>query len=85
LREPSDITLAEESLLQDVQWLIDQGDYHGREADKKRLEYINNFRLEVYGAVVTGPVRELEKLKAEKDFYHYELGPVEVWNWQTEE
>ena len=34
-----------------------------------------------YGAVVTGPVKELLKLKELETIQGVQLGEVELWNW----
>lgn len=71
-----------EALIRDVEWLIEQGEYPERANDQLRLDYLKRHGVEVYGAVVTGPVRELEKLRREADFHHFQLGRIEVWNWR---
>ncbi|WP_236707957.1 anti sigma factor C-terminal domain-containing protein [Brevibacillus choshinensis] len=46
-----------------------------------RLDYLKKNGVMVYGAVVTGPVRELEKLRQNPLFHDLKLGRLEVWNW----
>ncbi|QTM99750.1 hypothetical protein ERJ70_10825 [Sediminibacillus dalangtanensis] len=72
---------AEKQLIQDLEWLTEHGRYYGREIDQKRLEYLNEHGIQVIGAVVTGPVREMEKLEQEEQLYQLQLGGIEVWNW----
>lgn len=72
---------AVDQLYNDLNWLIKNGSYYSEEMDKKRLAYLQEHGIKVYGAVVTGPVQELEKLRNEKAFYQFELGRVELWNW----
>ncbi|MCQ6561969.1 anti sigma factor C-terminal domain-containing protein [Paenibacillus mendelii] len=73
---------SEHQFMKDIPWLIDQGDYNGRSLDKARMAYLNEQGLQVYGAIVTGPIRELEKLKQEKQLHLFELGRIEPWNWR---
>ncbi|HEU5138833.1 MAG TPA: anti sigma factor C-terminal domain-containing protein [Bacillales bacterium] len=75
------VTKAVDSFMQDLNWLIQNGDYAWEKIDKKRLAYLQKHGVKVYGAVVTGPVSELKKLKSEKALYEFELGRVELWNW----
>nr|WP_239540936.1 anti sigma factor C-terminal domain-containing protein [Pullulanibacillus pueri] len=72
---------AAKQLITDVQWLQKNGDYDEQKADAKRLDYLKQHGVKVYGAVVTGPVRELEKLQNNKNFYQFQLGRMENWNW----
>lgn len=48
---------------------------------KEQFEYIQQEGFVVYGAVVTGPVKELLKLKDEPFIRGPQLGEVELWNW----
>ncbi len=79
----SKVTLDEsvDGFYKDIEWLIENGNYNGRDIDQKRLDYIREKGVQVYGAVVTGPVREIEKLMEEDAFYQFRLGGIEVWNW----
>ena len=49
-----------------------------------RYTYLKENGFLVYGAVVTGPVKELLKLKEEQDFRNIQVGNFEYWNWVTE-
>lgn len=52
---------------------------------EEKYDYLNENGFIVYGAVVTGPVKELLKLQ-ELDFIQGEqLGDVELWNWNNEQ
>nr|WP_309098283.1 anti sigma factor C-terminal domain-containing protein [Fredinandcohnia onubensis] len=51
---------------------------------EERYEYLKENEFLVYGAVVTGPVKELLKLKEEQDFRNIQVGEFEYWNWTTE-
>ncbi|MGY6213306.1 anti-sigma factor [Cytobacillus firmus] len=48
---------------------------------KERHQYLKKNGFIVYGAVVTGPVKELLKLKKEKQIRAPYLGEKEYWNW----
>lgn len=48
---------------------------------EEKYEFINNEGFIVYGAVVTGPVKELLKLKDLPFIQGEQLGEVELWNW----
>ncbi|WP_031513015.1 anti-sigma factor [Desulfofalx alkaliphila] len=50
---------------------------------KKRLDYVQENGLRVYGAVVTGPTKELLKLKEVDEVKFSALGEVALWNWET--
>lgn len=68
-------------LITDVEWMIGNIKYNGVDDDKHRLAYLKKNGVQVYGATVTGPVRELEKLKERPEFREFRLGRIEVWNW----
>lgn len=70
-----------EQLIADVEWMTNNIKYNGVDDDKHRLAYLKKNGVQVYGATVTGPVRELEKLKEESEFWGFRLGRIEVWNW----
>ncbi|MHA6252380.1 anti sigma factor C-terminal domain-containing protein [Oceanobacillus sp. CAU 1775] len=70
-----------EKIEEDLEWLVDHGGYHDEDLDKKRLKYFRDNETRVIGAVVTGPIREIERLVEENDFHQHELGGIEVWNW----
>ncbi|MGG4104049.1 anti sigma factor C-terminal domain-containing protein [Paenibacillus lautus] len=50
--------------------------YNGVDDDKHRLAYLKKNGVQVYGATVTGPVKELEKLKEEQEFWEFRLGAL---------
>jgi hypothetical protein len=74
---------SEELFMQDLEWMIDNGSYYGKDLDGQRLAYLKKEGIKVYGAVVTGPVRELEKLRANEKLRSFQLGQVEFWNWRS--
>lgn len=71
----------EQQLITDAEWMTNNIKYDGVDEDKQRLAYLKKNGVRVYGATVTGPVRELEKLKEEQEFWEFRLGRIEVWNW----
>ncbi|WP_158702770.1 anti sigma factor C-terminal domain-containing protein [Paenibacillus faecalis] len=79
-----DLALAEEQMMKDLEWLTSEVNYFGVHEDKQRLSYLKHNGIQVHGATVTGPVRELEKLKEVPEFRRFGLGRVEVWNWNKQ-
>lgn len=69
------------SFEEDLAWLLKQDGYYNDELDKKRMDYLRENEILAIGAVVTGPIREIEKLIEENDFHHLNIGGIEVWNW----
>ncbi len=49
---------------------------------EERYNYLKENGFVVYGAVVTGPVKELLKLQDEEMIRGEQLGEVELWNWE---
>ncbi|MGO0060286.1 anti sigma factor C-terminal domain-containing protein [Brevibacillus fluminis] len=47
----------------------------------ERIDYLKQHGVKLYGAVITGPTKELLKLKQETRFSHPYVGQVEWWNW----
>lgn len=68
-------------MMSDLEWMTTHIKYNGVDIDKKRLAYLKKHGVQVYGATVTGPVRELEKLQEQPEFRDFRLGLIEVWNW----
>ncbi|WP_052759677.1 anti sigma factor C-terminal domain-containing protein [Paenibacillus sp. DMB20] len=75
-----DVKMAADQMIKDLEWLTSRVNYDGAGEDKQRLAYLNG--IQVFGAVVTGPVRELEKLKQVPGLRDFRLGRIEVWNWE---
>ncbi|WP_391203762.1 anti sigma factor C-terminal domain-containing protein [Psychrobacillus sp. L4] len=48
---------------------------------QERYDYLNEEGFQAYGAVVTGPVKELLKLKELKEVRSVQLGEITYWNW----
>lgn len=69
-------------MMSDLEWMTTHIKYNGVDVDKKRLAYLKEHGVQVYGASVTGPVRELEKLQEQPEFRDFRLGRIEVWNWE---
>lgn len=58
--------------------------YRGRKKElllKERLDYIEENGIRIYGVVVTGPSKELLKLKELEEVKFASLGEVTLWNW----
>lgn len=50
---------------------------------EEKYKYLKDEGFIVYGAVVTGPVKELLKLKDAPFVQGEQLGEVELWNWEN--
>ncbi|MCM3359653.1 anti-sigma factor [Psychrobacillus sp. MER TA 171] len=48
---------------------------------QERYDYLQKEGFQVYGAVVTGPVKELLKLKEIEGIHNAKLGEIKPWNW----
>ncbi len=51
---------------------------------EERYNYLMKEGFQVYGAVVTGPVKELLKLKENEQIQGANLGDMSYWNWTEE-
>lgn len=69
-------------MMSDLEWMISYIKYSWLDIDKQRFAYLKENGVQVYGASVTGPVRELEKLQEQPEFHDFRLGRIEVWNWE---
>lgn len=49
---------------------------------ERRLDYIYNNGVKIYGMVITGPSKEILKLKEEEWIRGVKLGEVRLWNWE---
>ncbi|WP_340007370.1 anti-sigma factor [Paenibacillus sp. FSL K6-0276] len=49
------------------------------------ISYLEKNGVKLYGAVVTGPVKELLKLKEEEWVSNMHVGEVRLWNWRDRE
>ncbi|WP_421382083.1 anti sigma factor C-terminal domain-containing protein [Bacillus salacetis] len=50
---------------------------------QERYDYLKKEGFTVYGAVVTGPVKELLKLKDIEGIHGVQVGGMEYWNWDA--
>lgn len=48
---------------------------------QERFDCLNEQGFQAYGAVVTGPVKELLKLEEVKEIHSEQLGEITYWNW----
>ena len=51
---------------------------------QERYDYLNENGFQAYGAVVTGPVKELLKLKELNEIHSVQLGEITYWNWNND-
>ncbi|MCG7379075.1 anti-sigma factor C-terminal domain-containing protein [Paenibacillus sp. ACRSA] len=70
-----------QAMMSDLGWMTHNVQYNGSDVDQQRLAYLKKNGVQVYGAVVTGPVRELEKITKLPEFHQFQLNRVEIWNW----
>lgn len=49
---------------------------------EEKYQFLKDEGFIVYGAVVTGPVKELLKLKDAPFVQGEQLGGIELWNWK---
>lgn len=88
--DPSTIAESKEAMLDNMNKLLSEksSDYIefflGINNLKARSEFLDDNGFMVYGAVVTGPVKELLKLREEEVVRGEQLGAVELWNWAEE-
>ncbi|MDR0268345.1 anti sigma factor C-terminal domain-containing protein [Paenibacillus sp.] len=52
---------------------------------KKSLEYVEKNGVKIYGTVVTGPTKEVLKLREDPTVSGICIGKVALWNWMSEE
>ena len=52
----------------------------GTEYLQERVDYLNDEGFQAYGAVVTGPVKELLKLQELEEIHGVQLGEIKHWN-----
>ncbi|SDJ65663.1 anti sigma factor C-terminal domain-containing protein [Sediminibacillus albus] len=76
------LAAAEKQFFEDLEWLIENGNYPDKKIDEQRLDYLNQHGIQVFGATVTGPVREIERLEEKELLHQFQLGGIEVWKWQ---
>ncbi|MEK3890276.1 anti-sigma factor [Bacillus sp. FSL K6-3431] len=48
---------------------------------QERYDYLNEKGFQAYGAIVTGPVKELLKLQELEGIHSVTLGKIKYWNW----
>lgn len=57
-------------------------EFLGLDRLEERYEFLKENGFTVYGAVVTGPVKELLKLREVKEIRGVSLGEMDYWNWE---
>ncbi len=50
----------------------------------KRIQYMEKHGYKHYGAVVTGPTKEVLMLQDEGKVSELEVDEIEFWNWESE-
>ncbi len=69
-------------LLQKYTEIADRIAFGGGLRIPERLEYLKNHGVKIYGIVVTGPSKEILKLREESWVAGIYLGEVRLWNWE---
>lgn len=74
-------------LLDNMEEMLDKGSSYYKEFLRmnfleERYKYLQENGFQVYGAVVTGPTKELLKLRSETGIHEVQLGDVALWNWE---
>ncbi len=85
----NDSALREEYFVESMKFLVENKKiaeriYQGNRKQlllEQRYQYIKDNGIQVYGVVVTGPVKELLKLQKLDAVHSPALGDVELWNW----
>lgn len=49
---------------------------------QERVDYLKDEGFQAYGAVITGPVKELLKLQEVEEIHSVQLGEIKHWNWE---
>ncbi len=88
LSDEEQITISEQLMLKNMEELLDKSESYyelflGLRHLEERYQYLKDEGFIVYGAVVTGPVKELLKLQDLSFIQGEQLGEVELWNWKT--
>jgi hypothetical protein len=86
---PDDAARSEEYFLESMRFLVANAPlaeriYRGDPQDlhlAERHQYLQENGVRVYGAVVTGPTKELLKLRELEAVHSPALGEVRLWNW----
>lgn len=84
-----DSTVREKIVQETLQYLIDNHHYLKKlnrnsfvHVDAKGAKkYIDAHGVQLYGAILTGPTKELLKLQNEEQVLYADLGEVDFWNW----
>jgi hypothetical protein len=84
-----DSSIREEYFMDSMKFLVENADvakkiYRGNPRElclTERYEYLEEHGIQVYGVVVTGPVKELLKLKELETVHSPALGEIKLWNW----
>lgn len=86
--EPDYLELSKKQMLKQMDNLIEnesqsyRENFLGLDHLEERYNYLMKNGFQVYGAVVTGPVKELLKLKDVEEIQGADLGKMTYWNWE---
>ena len=77
---------SQDAMLQNMQMMLKKNKrlaekLLGTEYLQKRYDYLNDHGFQAYGAVITGPVKELLKLRELEGIHSVLLGEMTYWNW----
>jgi len=83
------LTESEQSMVKNMEELLNKSQSYyeqflGLGHLEQKYQYLKKKGFTVYGAVVTGPVKELLKLQNVSFIQGEQLGEVELWNWKSE-
>ena len=84
------LTESEQSMVKNMEELLNKSNSYyeqflGLGHLEQKYQYLKKKGFTVYGAVVTGPVKELLKLQDVSFIQGEQLGEVELWNWQSKD
>lgn len=69
------------NLMKKYEKIADRISYGSRLNLEDRIEYVNEHGINIYGVVVTGPTKEVLKLRDETWAAGIRIGEVRLWNW----
>ncbi|MFJ7733758.1 anti sigma factor C-terminal domain-containing protein [Lysinibacillus sp. NPDC097231] len=84
-----DVKKSQHFMLENMEKLLDNEkksyieEFLGVSHLQERYDYLKTNGFQAYGAVVTGPTKELLKLKNVEGISNEALGNVELWNWDN--
>ncbi|WP_419959592.1 anti-sigma factor [Psychrobacillus sp. BM2] len=87
--DSSTVETSEHAMLENMNMMLDKNKrlaetLLGTDYLQERYDYLTEEGFQAYGAVVTGPVKELLKLKELNEIHSVQLGEITYWNWEEE-